>query len=138
MFLFRYNNYITFLWEKDMSKYSTGDEQLAGNKIIEGDLVTNGRIVDVVAVNAAYTVSTGDEVVLVTTGGAAKIITLPTPVGNKGRVFTIKKVDAAAFAATVTPAAGLIDGAANFSVSAQYKYVTAVSDGTNYLIIANN
>jgi hypothetical protein len=37
-----------------------------------------------------------------------------------------------------TTSSQTIDGAASVSLTAQYQYVTVVSDGSNWLIIANN
>jgi hypothetical protein len=47
----------------------------------------------------------------------------------------IKKTDASANAVTV---AGTIDGAVNYSLTAQNDYVCVVSDGSNYFVISNN
>ncbi|MDP3785966.1 MAG: hypothetical protein Q8R05_00195, partial [Candidatus Omnitrophota bacterium] len=70
---------------------------------------------------------------------AAFSITLPAASGNTGRSYTIKKIDSSVNAVTVDPnAAETIDGAATYALSAQWKYVTAVSNGTNWIITANN
>ena len=52
---------------------------------------------------------------------------------------TIKKVDATGSAVTVDGnASETIDGATTYPLGAQWKYVTIVSDGTNWVIVANN
>jgi hypothetical protein len=125
-----------------MSKYDLGDVQHVGNIRVEGDLTSAaGRVHAVRSLTASgpVTVTTADEYVLINGNGAVRVVNVPTPVGNTGRLFTIKKTDAGAFALTVTPAAGLIDGAATFSIAAtQYKFVAIISDGTNYQVVDSN
>jgi len=55
---------------------------------------------------------------------------------SAGDTITVKNQTAATFAITLTPAAGLIDGAATYVINTAYGYVTLYSDGTNYFIIA--
>lgn len=86
------------------------------------------------AKSAAYTAqSAQNETVEVTCSSAALVITLPVSVA--GRRYNIKKMDATAYAVTITPTSGTIDGAANLSIASQYQAFTVVSDGTNYEII---
>lgn len=90
----------------------------------------------VVAINTptVHTATTG-EVVLVTTGAGALVVNLPVAVINY--VITIKKVDAGAGAVTVTPAGiATIDGAATYSLAAQYNSVTLVCDGVEWFVTA--
>lgn len=63
-------------------------------------------------------------------------ITLPTAVGNS-RVYTIK-LTASGSATVTTTSSQTIDGSTTYSLSAQYKYVTVQSNGTNWIIIGNN
>lgn len=91
---------------------------------------------DVKSKTTTYGATTADEVILCDATGGAFTVTLPTPVGNTGKVFTVKKVDAGANAITLATAAGTIDGASTKSVQYQYKSLTVVSDGTNWFIIA--
>ena len=77
--------------------------------------------------------------VILATGGAAGItVTLPTPVGNRGKAFAVVKTDLAVGTVTVTPATGLIAGLANFVLVNLNQNMVAVSDGTNYFIFSNN
>jgi hypothetical protein len=63
---------------------------------------------------------------------------LPSAAGsNKGRIVTVKQI-AAGSASVTTTSSQTIDGAASYTLSAQYKYVTVQSDGSNWFIIANN
>lgn len=73
------------------------------------------------------------DVILITVFG--KTVTLPTPVGIAGKVFTVKLTGAGG-TATVATAAGSIDGGPTFGLSAQYKQGSFLSDGANYWIIS--
>jgi hypothetical protein len=71
--------------------------------------------------------------------GGAFTVTLPTAASITGRMYTIKRTNSGANAVTVgTTSSQTIDGSTTYSLSAQYKYVTVISDGSNWLIIANN
>jgi len=64
-------------------------------------------------------------------------VTLPTAVWIPGRQYTIKRTGTGGV--TVAASGGeTIDGAATYSLSAQWKYVVVVSDGANWLIVGNN
>jgi len=56
-----------------------------------------------------------------------------------GQTFTIKKIDASGNAVTLgTTSSQTIDGSTTFSLPTQYKYVTVVSDGANWIIVGGN
>jgi len=68
-----------------------------------------------------------------------KTITLPTAVGIVGKVYTIKQLAAYTSGTLINTTGGqLIDGAATYTLSAQYKFVTVISDGANWQIISKN
>lgn len=84
--------------------------------------------------SAAYTAQTAqNEVIEVTCSTAAISVTLPVSVA--GRTYDIKKMDATAFAVTITPTSGTIDGQASLSIGSQYQSFTLISDGTNYQVV---
>jgi hypothetical protein len=88
---------------------------------------------------ANYTLTDGDRIVACDASAGAFTVSLPSAVGIAGRMYTIKKVDSSPNPVTVAPQPGqTIDGAASYVLSAQWKYVTVVSDGSNWLVIANN
>ncbi|MFM9793305.1 right-handed parallel beta-helix repeat-containing protein [Streptomyces turgidiscabies] len=88
---------------------------------------------------AAYTLTTADSIVTGNATGGAFSLTLPTAVGIAGRSYTLKKIDASGNAVTVaTTSSQTIDASTTYSLAAQYKYVTVVSDGANWLIVGNN
>lgn len=72
--------------------------------------------------------------------GGAFTVTLPTlaSVGN-GKVYTVKKTDSSANAVTVDGnGSETIEGAANYSLASQNKYVTVIAFTGGWLIIGNN
>lgn len=64
-------------------------------------------------------------------------ITLPTAASITGRQYTIK-LTASGSATVATTSSQTIDGSTTYSLASQYKYVTVVSDGSNWIITANN
>lgn len=89
----------------------------------------------VVSVTSAYSATDLDSIVLVNATSGAVTVTLPDETVVQGKQLTIKKTDASGNAVTV---AGTIDGAVNYSLAAQNKYISIVSDGTAWHIISNN
>ncbi len=87
----------------------------------------------------SYTVAANDDSIYVTTSGAFTLFLPAISGASSGRKITIKKVDSAANTVTVTSyGSETIDGAANYALATQNKYVTVQSDGTNWKVIANN
>jgi hypothetical protein len=64
-------------------------------------------------------------------------ITLPTASGIAGRVYTIK-LTASGSCTINTTSSQTIDASTTYSLASQYKYVTVMSNGSNYIVIANN
>lgn len=91
------------------------------------------------AKTGAYTLTATDAIITADATGGAFNVTLPTAASITGRQYTIKRINTGANAVTVnTTSSQTIDGATTYSLSAQYKYVSVVSDGANWLIVANN
>lgn len=66
-------------------------------------------------------------------------VILPDATVYSGFEFTFKRIDASGNTCTVsTTSSQTIDGSTTYSLTAQYKYVTVVSVGGNWLIKANN
>lgn len=100
-------------------------------------LHVNGPIATHVATIAgSATLTAANSVALVSSTPAT--ITIPAASTCPGRQITVKKIDGGPGAVTVLSAGGTIDGAIIFSLSASNKYVTVVSDGANWFVIANN
>ena len=106
---------------------------------IFGTLQTQGNKLSISAKTGAYTILTSDQIVTGDATSAAFTITLPTAVSKDGQTFTIKKIDASAYAVTVgTTSSQTIDGSTTYSLPTRYKYVTVVSDGANWIIVGGN
>jgi hypothetical protein len=81
---------------------------------------------------AGYILQFSDSVITGDATTAAFTVTLPSAGGIAGRVYTVKKTDATAHVVTVSAAAGqTIDGVLTYLLSAQWQFVTVVSDGTS-------
>lgn len=90
------------------------------------------------AVAANYTVLSSDDVVLVTTGGTDRTITLPDATGLAGKKYQIKKVDSGTgqcIVETFSAGSQAIDQdtwSGNFYLLAQDESISIVSDGTQW------
>lgn len=103
----------------------TGEFQLFGGMRV-GYVSTATSI----SVNSTTTVA-----VNVTATG--QTITLPSAVGAQGRMFTIK-LTASGSCTIATTSSQTIDGSTTYTLASQYKYVTVMSDNSNYIVIGNN
>jgi len=121
------------------SFFSTGSVGI-GSTLPNSTLEVAGSFATALATKTtAYTVTASDSIIYADATSAGFIVTLPTAVGITGRQYTIKKIDSTANAVTVDPTgAETIDGAATYSLGTQWKYLTVVSNGANWGIIANN
>ena len=86
-------------------------------------------------ISSTYTIGASDSLVDCTTGSFT--VTLPTAVGIAGREYTIKNSGTGSIT-LMTTSSQFIDGSSSYLLSVQYKYVKVVSNGTNWLITANN
>jgi hypothetical protein len=124
-----------------------GLDSLNANSVVtNGDIIAYGQIVPHGGIiypaskkTATYPIQIGDEVIFVTnTSSTPYSVTLPTASGI-GQKYTIKKTDSNTNAITVaTSNTQTIDGATTYSLAAAHKYITVVSDGNNWQIVANN
>jgi hypothetical protein len=88
---------------------------------------------------ANYTLTDTDCIVACDASAGAFTISLPSAVGIAGRMYTIKKVDGSPNPVTIVPhGTQTIDGASSYVLSFQGQYVTIVSDGSHWLVIADN
>lgn len=88
-----------------------------------------------VAKSTDYTATSTDKIIEVTATGTTQ--TLPTAAGIKGKEYEFI-LTAAGTATVATTSSQTINGATTYSLSAQYKYVTVISNGTNWIITGNN
>lgn len=108
----------------------TGGLAVNGSATLAGGLVVAQR-----TVTSSYTVAANDSTVFA--ASLASTITLPTATGAAGRIHTIKNLTSGSVT-VATSSSQTIDGSSTFSLSAQYKYVTVQSDGSNWYVIGEN
>lgn len=88
-----------------------------------------------VAVNYTFNVNDSIDSIQANASGGAVTITLPSPTGLRRR--RVLKTDSSVNAVTVNGAGALINGAATYSLPAQYNYVEVEPTGDSWLVIAN-
>lgn len=77
-----------------------------------------------------------DDVLLMDMTGGAFTLTLPTAVGNTGKVFFIKKIDSSLNIGTIDgDGTETIDGVTTKKLNTQYESWEIVSDGSNWLVL---
>lgn len=87
---------------------------------------------------ANYTMTVDDEVCLMNGNTLTNVLPDATS-ACKGRIYTVKEISNSSCQVITSGTVGQkIDGATNYNLSAQFKYVTVQSDGTQWWIIANN
>lgn len=92
----------------------------------------SSSVLSIQTVTENYTVTSDDYTILVDTSAGDITITLNTP--DTGKVYNIKKIDAAN-TLTIDGNGALIDGSATVTVTALNENTQIQFDGTNYVII---
>jgi hypothetical protein len=106
---------------------------------IKGALKTNGQLLSLSTKTSAYNILSSDEIILANASSAAFSVTLPTAVDKNGQTYTIKRMNSGSNDVTLaTTSSQTIDGLTTYVLSAQYKYIKVVSDGSNWVIVGNN
>ena len=86
-----------------------------------------------------YIATVANDVILVANSGTNLTVTLPTAVGNAGKIFYIKKIDGTNTLSIKSISNQTLDGvnitSGSYDVVYQYESVTLVSDGSNYFIL---
>ena len=124
-------------------KNQTGQEIMSidenGNLTTAGTLETQGSPTFIRRVTQSYVIGEDGSVITCDASLSSFIVTLPASSTVAGRQFTIKKTDATSNEIIViTAGAETIDGINEYLLDQPWKYITVVSDGLNWLIIANN
>lgn len=100
-------------------------------------LMVNGSFgANYVAKGIDYTATATDYLIELTVTG--KTVTLPTAASIAGRMYVVKLTASTATGTVATTSSQTIDGSTTYSLSAQYKYVAVMSNGSNWIVIANN
>ncbi|MRG48936.1 hypothetical protein GFS24_27745 [Chitinophaga sp. SYP-B3965] len=99
---------------------------------VNGSMATN-----ITNKTANYTATAADNTILADASGGAFTITLPSPSGLNGRMYTIKKIGTGGIdnAVTIAPTAGSIDGGSSYIIYNDWTFVTLQTDGTNWYVI---
>jgi hypothetical protein len=94
---------------------------------------------NVVTKSTNYTLTTSNSIVLCNSTGVNNdiIITLPTAIGNSGKIFYIKKIDSYELSDVTinTSLSQTIDGELSKTIKIQYQTIAVVSNGANWFII---
>ncbi|SFP11318.1 hypothetical protein SAMN05428949_7390 [Chitinophaga sp. YR627] len=130
---------------------STGNQSFAGNKSFaagvavgtsapaNSTLEVNGSVqMRIYRTAVSYTLSETDNTVLADATAGALTITLPAPAaGIAGRIYTIKKIGTGDInnAVKIQPAAGTIEGGADYMIYNDWTFITVQTDGVNWYII---
>ena len=117
-------------WEVELAKLALENwiaDYLAGGGATRGAIRS---------ITATGSIVSGDYAILANSTSGAITINLPTAAILAGRIFVFKRVNAGANNVVIDPAASeTIDGAAMYTLSAQWASVTIISNGTNWFII---
>lgn len=120
----------------EIARFTRGGEVGISSTTPTSKLTVQGPIATAFATKTTtYTVTATDSVIKADATGGAFTITLPTAVGCAGRVYTIKKVDAANNIIVDGDGSETIDGADDYTLSTQWQSIKLVSDGANWLLI---
>ena len=90
-----------------------------------------GELHPFVSVTTTYSAGAADLVIYVVPAGAFTV-TLPAPSETKGRILRVKRANNTTHVITITPASGLIDSAANTTLTTAYQAKAFHSDGVGY------
>jgi hypothetical protein len=90
----------------------------------------------IVTKTANYTTTVDDQVVLGDATSGVVTITLPAA-ATTGKVITLKKTDAVNNVVLSRAGSATIDGATTKTITTQYGFLTVISNGTNWSIIAS-
>jgi hypothetical protein len=121
---------------------AVGDAQMEGNNLFLGPVfLDNALYYNIHAKTATFTASGTENVFLCNATSGAITANLPSAaIGSISRiVFTFKKTDSSGNAVTVDAASTeTIDGATTYVLGSQYKSVTIMSDGTNWVVLGSH
>jgi len=102
-----------------------------------GSYWTRTAYSNVTTQNTTASISAGQFTIvqIIKTSPGASNITITISGSFIGQKYIIKKMDNGAGVVTINGAAGTFDGAASINISGQYETVTAIWDGSNWLLL---
>ena len=99
---------------------------------------TNGSVATKVTTTSSSLTLNDSHSIVLYSSSTPGTITLPTASGVSGRLYTIKKISPSGFV-NITPQSGeQVDNASVITLANFNAYLTVVSDGSNWWIVANN
>ena len=117
----------------------TATLQVNGISRFENVVTTSGRRSAVRNITSDATISDTDEYVFVNAANNAVTIMLPTATNRDGQTYTIKKIDGSGNAVSITNTSSQsIDGQNSYSLEGQWKFVTIVATGGNWMVVSKN
>ena len=117
-------------WEVELAKLAL-ENRIA--TYLQGGGATRGTYR---SVTATANVVSGHYLIIADATGGAITMTLPPAALLSGRIYVFKRINSGANAVIVDPSgAETIDGAATYTLSAQWNSVTIMSNGTAWFII---
>jgi len=117
-------------WEVELAKLAL-ENRIA--TYLQGGGATRGAYR---SVTATGNVVSGDYLIIADATGGAITMALPPAALVPGRIYTFKRINSGANAVVIDPnASETIDGAATYTLSAQWNSVTIMSNGTAWFII---
>lgn len=115
---------------KILTSDASGNASWTSNLSVGGSVTLNIR-----TITAATTVLSTDCVVICDATSGGFTVTLPTAASSTGRVYTFKKLASSNNVTIDGNGAELIDGATTYTLTAAYKSVRIISNGTRWLIL---
>jgi hypothetical protein len=117
-------------WEVELAKLAL-ENRIA--TYLQGGGATRGAYR---SVTATGNVVSGDYLIIADATGGAITMALPPAALVPGRIYAFKRINSGANAVVIDPnASETIDGAATYTLSAQWNSVTIMSNGTAWFII---
>lgn len=117
-------------WEIELAKLAL--ENRIATYLVDGSVMS----AQYRNVTTTGNVVSGDYLIVADAAGGAITMTLPPAALVPGRIYTFKRINSGANAVVVDPSgAETIDGAATYTLSAQWNSVTIMNNGIAWFII---
>jgi hypothetical protein len=117
-------------WEVELAKLAL--ENRIATYLVDGSVMS----AQYRTVTTTGNVVSGDYLIVADAAGGAITMTLPPAALVPGRIYTFKRINSGANAVVIDPSgAETIDGAATYTLSAQWNSVTIMNNGIAWFII---
>jgi hypothetical protein len=117
-------------WEVELAKLAL--ENRIATYLVDGSVMS----AQYRTVTTTGNVVSGDYLIVADATGGAITMTLPPAALVPGRIYTFKRINSGANAVVIDPSgAETIDGAATYTLSAQWNSVTIMNNGIAWFII---